>query len=316
MNMKNEMIPLTVANTLDQSQKQRVEVPRNASLKQAIEDLKLAPKGQFDIYDATGSVISNSNAAAHRDSTIYVGVAKVAGGAGIEFDDDWDDGIDIDDIPMMSCLTFVTLDLVRHKVVPQPGETLLEAAKSHLLLPKDGTPMKICDDEHMDVSKDRAKDMIGRTFSLVRNNFPGGAGGLPRQRLVELKVEYPSLRPVRIHTNATHTDMISLQFPSNGKTSNGFWQIAIHCPNASSGLPHTYVMNTEKITSRPSVSIYNGSVPSISYGTGGSSTIPGTNKPSHWVCHGNILPHLDNLGNDPIRRIGAYINHIQNLLNA
>jgi len=222
MNMKNEMIPLTVANTLDQSQKQRVEIPQNASLKQAIENLKLAPKGQFDIYDATGSVISNSNAAAHRDSTIYVGVAKVA----------------------------------------------------------------------------------------------GGAGGLPRQRLVELKVEYPSLRPVRIHTNATHTDMISLQFPSNGKTSNGFWQIAIHCPNASSGLPHTYVMNTEKITSRPSVSIYNGSVPGVSYGNGGSSTLPGTNKPSHWVCHGDILPHLNNLGNDPIRRIGAYINHIQNLLNA
>ena len=222
MNMKNEMIPLTVANTLDQSQKQRVEIPQNASLKQAIENLNLAPKGQFDIYDATGSVISNSNAAAHRDSTIYVGVAKVA----------------------------------------------------------------------------------------------GGAGGLPRQRLVELKVEYPSLRPVRIHTNATHTDMISLQFPSNGKTSNGFWQIAIHCPNASSGLPHTYVMNTEKITSRPSVSIYNGSVPGVSYGNGGSGTLPGTNKPSHWVCHGDILPHLNNLGNDPIRRIGAYINHIQNLLNA
>jgi hypothetical protein len=58
MNMKNEMIPLTVANTLDQSQKQRVEVPQNASLKQAIQDMKLAPKGQFDIYDATGSVIS------------------------------------------------------------------------------------------------------------------------------------------------------------------------------------------------------------------------------------------------------------------
>ena len=167
--MKNEMIPLTVANTLDQSQKQRVEIPQNASLKQAIENLNLAPKGQFDIYDATGSVISNSNAAAHRDSTIYVGVAKVAGGARIEFDDDSDEGIDLDEIPIKEAhLTLIRADLSRHKVVPQPGETLLEAAKNHLLLPRDGTPMIIYDDECMDVSKDRAEDMIGRTFRLTQ----------------------------------------------------------------------------------------------------------------------------------------------------
>ena len=114
MNMQNEMIPLTVANTLDQSLKQRVEVPQNISLKQAIQEMKLAPKGQFDIYDAMGSVISNNNVAQHRDSTVYVGVAKVA----------------------------------------------------------------------------------------------GGAGGIPRERLKELKVEYPSIRPIRIHTNATHTAMV------------------------------------------------------------------------------------------------------------
>jgi hypothetical protein len=34
------------------------------------------------------------------------------------------------------------------------------------------------------------------------------------------------------------------------------------------------------------------------------------------IFHGDILPHLNNLGQDPIQRIGAYINHIQNLLNA
>ena len=220
--MQNEMIPLTVANTLDQSLKQRVEVPQNTSLKQAIQEMKLAPKGQFDIYDAMGSVISNNNVAQHRDSTVYVGVAKVA----------------------------------------------------------------------------------------------GGAGGIPRERLKELKVEYPSIRPVRIHSNATHTEMISLQFPSGGKTSTGYWQIAIHCPNASSGLPHTYLMNYDQIVQRPRVSIFNGNIPGAVYGRGASNTLPGTNKQSHWVCHGQILTHLNQHGSDPIRRIGVYINHIQNLLNA
>jgi len=220
--MHNQMIPLTVANTLDQSQKHRVEVPQNVSLKEAIKQLNLAPKGQYDIYDAMGSVISNNQASNHVDSTIYVGVAKVA----------------------------------------------------------------------------------------------GGEGGIPRERLSELKVEYPSLRPVRIHTSQTHTSMVSLQFPSNGKTRNGFWQIAIHCPNATSGLPHAYVINDDQIIRRPGVAIYTGNTPNVTYSSGSSNTLPGTNRPSHWICHGNILPHLNLIGSDPIRRIGAYINHIQNLLNS
>jgi len=315
-NMQNKMIPLTVANTLDQSQKQRVEIPQNSSLKQAVQDLKLAPKGQFDIYDATGSVISDNNAAGHRDSTIYVGVAKVAGGSGIEFDDDWDEGIDLDEIPMIAHLTVRTLDQELHKLIPKPGETIMQVVDRGGLLPRDGTKMVLHDNNQENVSNSIAKEMIGRSFTLVRERVRAGAGGIPRERMNELKVEYPSIRPVRIHTNATHTDMISLQFPSKGKTSNGFWQIAIHCPNASTGLPHAYVLNSDQITQRSQVYIYNGNTPSVSYGLGSSNTLPGTNKPSHWICHGDILPHLNNLGQDPIQRIGAYINHIQNLLNA
>lgn len=79
--MQNEMIQLTVANTLDQASKQRVEVQPNQTLKQAVQEKNLAPKGAFDIYDQMGKVISNQAAANHRDSTVYVGVAKVAGGA-------------------------------------------------------------------------------------------------------------------------------------------------------------------------------------------------------------------------------------------
>ena len=315
--MQNQMIPLTVANTLDQTQKQRVEVPQNATLKQAVQEMKLAPKGQFDIYDAMGSVISNNNAAAHRDSTIYVGVAKVAGGAGIEFDDDWDEGIDLLEVQNKQAFTtLIRQDGTRHKIIPQPGETMVQVMERAGLDSLDGQPMEVRDNHKEVVSNNLATDMIGRSFFVVPQRIRGGASGIPRERLVELKVEYPSLRPVRIHTNATHTSMISLQFPSKGKTSNGFWQIAIHCPNAPSGLPHTYVLNHDKITQRPRVSIFSGNPPNVSYGTGSSRTLPGTNKPGYWVCHGQILPHLNQIGNDPIRRIGAYINHIQNLLNA
>ena len=166
--MQNQMIPLTVANTLDQSQKQRVEVPQNATLKQAVQGMKLAPKGQFDIYDAMGTVISNNNAAAHRDSTIYVGVAKVAGGAGIEFDDDWDEGIDLDNIPIKQAhLTLIMQDGTRHNINPQQGETVMQVVERAGLRPRDGSPLEVRDNHQEVVSNLMANDMIGRSFFVV-----------------------------------------------------------------------------------------------------------------------------------------------------
>ena len=198
MNMKNEMIPLTVANTLDQSQKKRVEVPQNASLKQAIQDMKLAPKGQFDIYDATGSVISNSNAAAHRDSTIYVGVAKVAGGAGIEFDDDWDEGIDLDDIPIKEAhLTLIMQDGARHNINPQPRETVMQVVERAGLKPRDGSPLEVRDNHQEVVSNLIASDMIGRSFFVVPQRIPGGGKYSKRRE------DHPALVPQAIIDQTT-----------------------------------------------------------------------------------------------------------------
>ena len=196
--MNNEMIPLTVANTLDQSQKKRVEVPQNASLKQAIQDMKLAPKGQFDIYDATGSVISNSNAAAHRDSTIYVGVAKVAGGAGIEFDDDWDEGVDFDDIPIKEAhLTLIMQDGARHNINPQPRETVMQVVERAGLKPRDGSPLEVRDNHQEVVSNLIASDMIGRSFFVVPQRIPGG-GKFSRRR-----EDHPALVPQAIIDQTT-----------------------------------------------------------------------------------------------------------------
>ena len=78
--MMNEMIPLTVANTLNQTAKNRIEAKVGQSLKQAIQNQNLAPAGQFDVYDQNGKVVSNEGVSEFRDRTVYVGVAKVAGG--------------------------------------------------------------------------------------------------------------------------------------------------------------------------------------------------------------------------------------------
>jgi len=219
--MNNEMIPLTIANTLDQSMKTRVEVP-DTTVKQAVKHAKLAPKGNYDVYDSAGVIISNKNTRNYRDSTIYVGVPKVAGGAGI-----------------------------------------------------------------------------------------------PLNRLDELASDYPSLLPVRMHTNNKYTEMVTVRLPSNGKTSSGFWKVAIHCPNANNGLPHAYILNKEEMKQGiRKASIYSGNPPSgVTYARGASRNLPGTNKPANWLCHGNVLPSLNQIGKDPIKRINGYINHVINLLN-
>ena len=78
---------------------------------------------------------------------------------------------------------------------------------------------------------------------------------------------------------------------------------------------HAYVINFQEITRNPRVSLF-AKPPSGGYGQGaGNGRIPGSNREARWVCHGQILPHLNQLGNDPIVRVGAYLNHIQNLLN-
>ena len=62
--MQNNMIPLTVANTLDQTTKQRIEAKPNQTLKQAVQEQNLAPKGSFDVYDP----VSYTHLRAHETS--------------------------------------------------------------------------------------------------------------------------------------------------------------------------------------------------------------------------------------------------------
>jgi len=205
--MQNKMIPLTVANTLDQATKQRIEAKPNQTLKQAVQAQNLAPQGAFDVYDQLGKVISGNNVANHRDATVYVGVAKVAGGA------------------------------------------------------------------------------------------------VPKDRVQELQVEYPSLKPVRQHTSRNGTGMFVLRFPSEGKTRSGFWETVIYCPNALRGAMYGYVLNHDEIL-RPPKTAQLSLVP-----------IPGTKRQGKKICHGSIMTMIDHTLNDPVNRVNAYINHILNLLN-
>ena len=178
--MMNTMIPLTIANTLDQTNKQRIEAKASQSLKAVIQEQKLAPAGQFDVYDQSGKVISNDNAAQHRDSTVYVGVAKVAGGApeiGFDLDDDDDDGWDLDaddDLIKPREVIFILQDEQRIPAQPNDGELLIQTYERVVGRPRDNSPMEISDGEGNIVSSRLSKDMVGRSFRVHLRAFEGG----------------------------------------------------------------------------------------------------------------------------------------------
>jgi proteasome lid subunit RPN8/RPN11 len=198
--MQNTMIPLTVANTLDQTTKQRIEAKPNQTLKQAVQAQNLAPQGAFDVYDQLGKVISNANVANHRDATVYVGVAKVAGGAlrgGLDLDDD-DDGWDLDGpAPLVKPreVTFILQNGERHTAQPNPNELLIQTYERVLGRPRDGSTMEIYDNDGGVVSSRNAHDMVGRSFRVGLRQFPGGAFGAKRGKGSSRPISPPSAQP-------------------------------------------------------------------------------------------------------------------------
>ena len=201
------MTPLTIANTLDQSNKQRVEIDSQQTIKQGVRAQNLAPKGNFDVYDQFGKVISNQNANQFRDATVYVGVGKIAGGAGFSLDDDDDDGWDLDDdLPIKPAeLTIILPSGERQAVQPQPQELLIDAYYRTFGKPRDGSPMEIMDSEGNIVSSRVASDMIGRAFRAHLGFVPGGAVRVARiigrkQRQI---TPFPAKVPVEIIEQTT-----------------------------------------------------------------------------------------------------------------
>ena len=172
--MKNQMTPLTIANTLDQSNKQRVEVDSQKTIKQGVRAQNLAPKGNFDVYDQFGKVISNQNAGQFRDATVYVGVGKIAGGAGFSLDDDDDDdGWDLDgELPNKPAeFTLILPSGDRRPVRPQDGELLIDAYYRIFGKPRDGSPMEI------DSSPNRFFRNLDGVFSDVTESSANGGRG-------------------------------------------------------------------------------------------------------------------------------------------
>jgi len=314
---------ITVSNALDQSDKQRIEVAKDLTVEQAIRQQGLAPAGKFDVFDATGRVITNENVAQLAEENVYVGVQKVAGGA--DWDAGWGGGAviavepaaDLDlvnELPSKGvCFVSSFNDDSRNTVIPRDNDTIQDAAKASGLIPRDGSAWDVYDGMGRVVTNEPSNNYIGQTL-WINASAIGGGGGLPIGRLNELRTDYPSLQVVRQHVSNDETQMIVVNLPDNhGRTKNGIFRVAIHVTNPFNQVPVTYVLNHEELNSRRYI------MPGGSSGAHydqSQRNLPGTNKRAWWVCHGSFKTQYDKLERDVITRIGAYLNHIISVLNS
>ena len=160
------------------------------------------------MYDQFGKVISNQNAGQFRDATVYVGVGKIAGGAGfsLDDDDDDDDGWDLDDdLPNKPAeFTLILPSGDRRPVRPEEGELLIDSYYRIFGKPRDGSPMEIMDSEGNIVSSRVGTDMVGRAFRAHLGFIPGGAlsAAFGRSRKAK-QLPFPARVPIEIIEQTT-----------------------------------------------------------------------------------------------------------------
>mgnify|MGYP000891582650 CR=1 FL=1 len=76
-----KLVQITLSNALDQSEKRLIEISPSQSVRTAVVDAGMAPSGQFDVFSSVGEVVTNKVATQVEGETLYVGPARIAGGA-------------------------------------------------------------------------------------------------------------------------------------------------------------------------------------------------------------------------------------------
>ena len=141
-----------------------------------------------------------------------------------------------------------------------------------------------------------------------------GSSGIPISRLGEMKVDFPKMRPVRSHTFGGKSQMIYLEIDDKrSRTKSGVFKISIHFNGSKDTVPTAYVINGGEVSG--SSVIHRGGNKLHSYDHS-MRIIPGTNIQAWWICHGNFDVPYRLQGEDPVKRLLSFINHISNLLNA
>ena len=300
-NDEERMVQLTLSNAVDQTQKILVEVPAGTSVADAARDAGIAPHGTFDVFTAGGESVTRSNVDQHRDTVLYVGPQKVAGGDE-EFVLEPEPGVPVAEGPPVGpkAVTFVSAydSSVRHEVVPQDGQSVRDAASMAGLAPRDGSSWQVYDALGTEVGDRVANDMTGEVLYVGPQAIE--AGSLDKEEIARARADFPSIRSIKGHTNGNKVGMIQVKIKDERSRAQGdHFRCVVDLRSDSWD---THVVNlTEGIR-----------VPNVYT----KSKIPGTKKRSLIVCQGNYMKVLEGIGENGSARLSAYLNHISNLLNS
>jgi hypothetical protein len=311
---------ITVSNALDQSDKQRIEVAKDLTVEQAIRQQGLAPAGKFDVFDATGRVITNENVAQLAEENVYVGVQKVAGGA--DWDAGWGGGAviavepaaDLDlvnELPSKGvCFVSSFNDDSRNTVIPRDNDTIQDAAKASGLIPRDGSAWDVYDGMGRVVTNEPSNNYIGQTLWINASAIGGGGFeklGLTENELQELQVLYPSIQAIkhlRLGTGRVGGFILNLKgVVSHQNSSEMFYRIIIDVRGFPLQKPHAFVLSPDD------EGIHHCNI----YHENNFSILP--SKQICAICDGEDANHtFENWPHDRAFRIRAWLNHIQSVL--
>ena len=153
----------------------------------------------------------------------------------------------------------------------------------------------------------------GETLYVGPARIAGGSG-LTISNIRDLAIDFPTILPVHDLIQNGQVQMFTIKVPaSQGRTKNGFFHLAIHCPNPENQLPAAYVLNRDDVLKSRYITAGGSTGARYDFS---SKKLPGTNKDAWWVCNGNYGPIYMSLTNDVVNRISGFINHIISVLNS
>jgi len=175
----SESVELELQSVLDASKRATVSAPPDVTVREVAEKSGLPLGDSFEVYNRVGGVVTDRSASDCDGDTLWVGPKVVRGcGTEIEIELDPEDDVVPRHEPMTKSVTFVSAydPAVRHEVVPQPGQSVRDAAQMAGLAPRDGSGWTVYDAVGIEVDQRASEDLIGDVLYVGRRAVAAGCG--------------------------------------------------------------------------------------------------------------------------------------------
>ncbi len=159
-----------------------------------------------------------------------------------------------------------------------------------------------------------ASQVDGETLYVGPARIAGGSKHLTLDGIRVLSIDFPTILPVHEMILNNSVQMFSVRVPDkSNRTKNGFYQLAIHCPDPANQMPSAYVLNRDDVLKSRYITQGGTTGANYDYST---KKLPGTNRDAWWVCNGNFEPTYTAISKNIVAQISGFLNHIISVLNS